>query len=92
LVDALGGFDVAIRYAKAAAHLPADEPAGLKEFPVRRSPVQALFEGLMEGDGPAEAFSAVQGLAALAPVLQELRAVSSRSELDATMRPVEIVR
>jgi protease IV len=44
LVDALGGYDVALRLAREAAHLPADEPIQLTVFPREEGPVQFVYD------------------------------------------------
>jgi protease-4 len=43
LVDELGGFPVALRLAKEAAKIDADEPVRLQQFPRRKSPLDAFF-------------------------------------------------
>jgi protease-4 len=88
LVDALGGFDVAVRLAKEAAHLPVDQPAALKSFPRPRSPFEALFNGLNDSE-PPQILTTLKRLAALEPLVQKLAALSPGTE-DAEMRPVRI--
>ena len=46
LVDALGGYDVALRLAREAAHIPADESIQLTVFPREEGPVQFLYDRL----------------------------------------------
>ncbi len=59
LVDALGGFGVAVALAKEHARLPANESAGLKLFDKKRT----LFEELLDPEGEEE------GGGGLAPAL-----------------------
>ena len=47
LVDELGGMRDALRLAKEAAGIPAEDPVRLRVYPRRRSPLDALF-----GKGP----------------------------------------
>jgi len=43
LVDELGGFPVAVRLVREAAGLPVDAKIHLKEFPLKKSPLEALL-------------------------------------------------
>ena len=46
LVDALGGYEVALRLAKEAARIPADAPIELTVFPREEGPSQFLYNRL----------------------------------------------
>ena len=46
LVDALGGYEVALRLAKKTAHIPADAPVQLTVFPREEGLVQFLYDRL----------------------------------------------
>jgi protease IV len=75
LVDELGGFPVAVRLVREAAGLPVDAKIKLKEFPVKKSPLQAL---LSEGPdssqkaGEATLARALEVIQPLARVAREL--------------------
>ena len=76
LVDELGGWPVALRLAREAAGLSADEPIELRTFPKEQTLVAQLL-----GDGPdnSEAAAAVKARIELVddlrPIAQELRAL-----------------
>ena len=76
LVDALGGYDVALRFAEQAAKIPPGAPFQLTVFPRGESPIQLLFDRLTgkrrEDGGGAAAVGSV--LAAL-PFVQRLAAL-----------------
>jgi protease-4 len=76
LVDALGGYDVALRLAKDAAAIPADGPFDLAVFPRPKSPIERLADRLEgRGDGEPNAPSSVQTLASrLAALVTTLNA------------------
>jgi len=46
LVDALGGYAVALRLAKEAARIPLDAPVKLTVFPSEKDPFEAIYERL----------------------------------------------
>jgi len=72
LVDELGGFPVALRLAREAAHLAPDAPIRLQVFPEKRTLFQALLE--RETGEPSEnAAVAARALSALQPLMQEAR-------------------
>ena len=64
LVDALGGYDVALRLAREAVGIPADGAFELVVFPERRSMIERIVERLVGKDGEPDAPSSVQVLAA----------------------------
>lgn len=53
LVDELGGFPVALRLVREAAGLKADAPVKLKEFPVKKNPLQQFLEEAPDNSEPA---------------------------------------
>lgn len=64
LVDALGGYDVALRLAKEAAAIPADGAFDLAVFPRPKNPIERIIDRLEgRGDGEPYAPSSVQTLA-----------------------------
>ena len=64
LVDALGGYDVALRLAKEAAAIPADGAFELAEFPHPRNPIERIIDRLEgRGDGEPNAPLSVQHIA-----------------------------
>lgn len=63
LVDALGGYDVALRLVREEAAIPADGDIELAVFPRPRSALERVLERL-SGDGEPEAPSSVEILAA----------------------------
>jgi protease-4 len=76
LVDALGGYDVALRLAKEAAKIPADKPFKLAVFPREKGTIERIFDRLEDRDNDpaptavqsmaADAFNVLAGVAALA--------------------------
>jgi protease IV len=88
LVDALGGYDTALRLARVAAHLDAEAPITLQTYPPERDAREELLAHLLgrdgEEDGQARAglssglFGELTRLATLLrPVLQELEALTA---------------
>jgi protease-4 len=64
LVDALGGYDVALRLAKEAASIPADAAFDLAVFPQAKNPIERIIDRLEgRGDGEPNAPSSVQNIA-----------------------------
>lgn len=78
LVDELGGFPAALRLAKEAAGIGADEPVRMKQFPLRRSAYQALFGPAPDSSGPQAAAAAEavrRSLLAMQPAARTLAPV-----------------
>jgi protease-4 len=78
LVDALGGFAVALRLAKEAARIPPDAPVKLTVFPSEKDPFEAIYERLFgkEGEeGGASSGSIQRSLTTLEPLLQRFEAL-----------------
>lgn len=70
LVDALGGYSVALSLTKKAAGIPEGEDVKLTVFPARKSTLQQLIGEDDDSSQPAAAF--VQVLARLRPFLRQL--------------------
>ncbi len=66
LVDALGGYDTALRLAKEAAKIPADKPFTLAVFPREKSTIEAIYDRLFnkDRDGDAASPAAIQRMTA----------------------------
>ena len=64
LVDALGGYDVALRLAKEAAAIPADGAFELAVFPRPKSTIERIVDRIAGRDGEPDAPSSVQIIAA----------------------------
>jgi protease-4 len=99
LVDELGGLDVAVGLAKAAAHIAADQPIVLRPYPRPRSPIEQLMAGLSGEDdetGGSMVGVSLGRLATLAPLLRQLdvvtRAAGETGGTRASMPPVELSR
>ena len=77
LVDALGGYDVALRLAGEAAHIPADESIQLTVFPREEGPVQFLYDrltGKEREDDTLGLGSLGRAIEAAQPLLQRIEA------------------
>jgi protease IV len=80
LVDELGGYQAAIRLAKAAANLPPEAPFTLTVFPREEGPAELLYNRLTgkdreRDDGTVSSGSIERSLKALQPLLQRLEAI-----------------
>jgi protease IV len=78
LVDALGGYEVALRLARDAAHIPADEPIQLTVFPREEGPAQFLYNRLTgrgREDDTLRATSLGGAIDAVQPLLQRIEAL-----------------
>lgn len=78
LVDALGGFPVALKLAKEEAKIPADAPVRVEVFPRERTPAEELLALLGQEHGDSsddEEAAETKAHAALAPVLEQTRAL-----------------
>ncbi|HZS83434.1 MAG TPA: signal peptide peptidase SppA [Stellaceae bacterium] len=64
LVDALGGYETALRLARIAAHLDPEGPITLKQYPPERSAREEILDRLLGREPPAEAAISRQGLVA----------------------------
>jgi len=78
LVDALGGFAVALRLAKEAARIPLDAPVKLTVFPSEKDSFESIYERLFgkeAEDGGTSSGSIERSLKTLEPLLQRLDAL-----------------
>jgi protease IV len=77
LVDALGGYEVAIALAKEMAKIPADTPVELTVFPRPEGPIELLYNRLtgQPRDDGAAAGPIGQAIAAATPLIQRLAAL-----------------
>jgi protease IV len=64
LVDALGGYETALRLAKEAAAIPADAAFELAVFPRPKSTIERIVDRLADRDGDPDAPSSIQLIAA----------------------------
>jgi protease-4 len=62
LVDELGGYDEALRFAKLAAHLNADAPITLKQYPPEKDVRHQLLAKLFGREGEDEAQVSTGGI------------------------------
>jgi protease-4 len=84
LVDALGGYDTALRLARIAAHLDAEAPITLQTYPPERDPREQLLARLLGRDGDEDGQARSGGIFGeltrvamlLRPLLQELEALT----------------
>jgi protease IV len=77
LVDALGGYETALRLAKEAAHIPAGEPIQLTVFPREEGLAELLFDRLTgkESDSSNPGVSTLgRAIEAAQPLLQRIEA------------------
>src|SRR5271165_78330 len=77
LIDELGGYEVALRLAKAAADLPPEAPFTLTVFPREEGPAELLYNRLSgkdreRDDGSISSGSIERTLKAVQPLLQRL--------------------
>jgi protease-4 len=77
LVDELGGFDVALRLAREAAKIPESEDIHLKQFPPKKSPVEAILAKLQgeekESSESRVAASVLRLAERMRPLINQLR-------------------
>jgi len=91
LVDALGGFDVALKLAKEAAKIPAGDDVNLVVFPKKKSFFEALTQKAPDSsERDAWAKVAVELTTELRPVLRVLRELGLTQDVPGvlTMPPV----
>ena len=77
LVDALGGYETALRLAREAAHIAADEPVQLTVFPREEGPAQFLYHrltGKEPDDDSVGVTSLGHAIEAARPLLQRIEA------------------
>jgi|HubBroStandDraft_1064217.scaffolds.fasta_scaffold01910_3 protease-4 len=91
LVDVLGGFEEAVRQAKAAAQLPVDGPVILRTFPKPRSTFDKLIAGFDAApDQGSRTLGLLQRLSVLAPLLHRLDQLDQARRGGAVMQPIDI--
>ena len=93
LVDALGGYDVALRLAKEAARIPPDAPVELAVFPREEGPAELIYNRLLgrKREAGADMGSIGRALEAAQPVLQRLQTLLDDSS-PLTMPPISAPR
>ncbi len=82
LVDALGGYQVALRLARKAAGLASGAPIELKVFPAKEGPAELIYRRLTgqgREDNGAGVSSLGRAIEAAAPLLQRIEAVFDAS-------------
>jgi protease IV len=78
LVDALGGYDMALGVAKQAANIPAEAPVQLTVFPREEGLAEELYQrltGKPTDDSDIGVTTLGRAVAAAGPVVQRLEAV-----------------
>jgi protease-4 len=86
LVDALGGFDVALKLAKEAAKIPTADDVKIVVFPKRKTFLESLTQKMPDNsEGEAWARVAIEAAGELRPVLELLR------EVGLTRNPPEVL-
>ena len=89
LVDELGGIPVALKLARAAAKLPADAKVELKQFPAKKSPIEAILDR-RSGEREAAVEMATRALEAVRPAARAARLLGVGSDGVLTM-PAEAI-
>ncbi|HWK48057.1 MAG TPA: signal peptide peptidase SppA [Stellaceae bacterium] len=81
LVDALGGYDVALDLVRAAAKLDKGAPIELRDFPRPRSPLDLVLAGLRDAGDTDQQVTIAPGLvrlmAALDPILRRVELLTA---------------
>jgi len=92
LVDALGGYETALRLARIAAHLDPEAPITLKQYPPARTLREEVVDRLMGRESEEDARVATGGvLTELARIVQLLQPLLRQVEaLDAPAQPVRM--
>jgi protease-4 len=93
LVDALGGYDTALRLAREAAKLPDDAPVDVVVYPRERGFATALFDRLFNRDDDengAPASTLQRGLDAMRTLAETVETVADRGLLH--MMPIGDIR
>jgi protease IV len=73
LVDALGGFAVAIDLAREAANIDPDKSIRIREYPPRRSMLELLLDDKRDSSQPAAVEAYVRIMKSMQPMLQMAR-------------------
>ena len=74
LVDALGGYDLALRLAKEAAKIGADKPVKLVVFPRKKGAFEQIYDRLTDSEGDREgaALAMPRGIAGVLSAIETL--------------------
>ena len=89
LVDELGGYATALKLAKAAAKIPADEKVKVAVFPKEKSPFETLAARLSGEEEDESSFTAlVRLIEPIRPALRQIEAEQQKGVL--TAPPVTI--
>jgi protease IV len=87
LVDELGGFPVALRLVREAIGLSADAKICLKEFPRRKSPLEALLRQGPDSSQKAAEETLARGLEIIQPLARVARDLETTRESDVLRMP-----
>ena len=95
LVDALGGYEVALRLAKEVANIPADAPVELTVFPRREGLAAYLYDrltGKERDDNDIGVTALGRAIEAAQPMVERIEAVLDNSAIvmHAVLRPASI--
>jgi len=89
LVDELGGFPVAVRLVREAAGLPVDAKIHLKEFPVKKSPLEALLSEGPDSSQKASEVTLARALEVIQPLARVARELGMSGTDSDTLRMTE---
>jgi protease-4 len=89
LVDELGGFPVAVRLVREAAGLPVDAKIRLKEFPLKKSPLEALLSGGPDNSQKASEATLARALEVIRPLARVARELGLGAADSDTLRMPE---
>ena len=84
LIDALGGYKVALHLAKEVANIPVDSPVELTVFPRQQGIVEYLYErltGTQHDDDDAGVSALGRALEAAEPMVEQIQAVLDNSNI-----------
>ncbi len=77
LVDALGGYDMALRLAKEAAKIPADKKFKLSVFPRSKSTIEKIYDRLTDQDDDGDSVTPSASQATIAAAARLLSGAAS---------------
>ena len=87
LVDELGGFPVAMRLVREAAGLSADAKIHLKQFPVKKSPLERLLSEGPDNSQKASEEVIARSLEVIQPLARVARKLSLAMDSDTLRMP-----
>ncbi len=90
LVDELGGYATALKLAKAAAKIPADEKVKVTVFPRERNPFETLAARLSGEEEDESSFTSIIGL--LEPIRPALRQIEAEQQKGVLTAPPVTIR